>query len=122
MSQDNLDQPSPLSPEDLALARELTAVREQRQDLYEKLDSSLKALFSHCEWRITSHKNGLTELVVICPNLAIYKRLYKRSETIHNRFQEGVEAKHTRFQLSCPMSFKAFYENEIQWGDGNGME
>ncbi len=122
MSQDNPDQPSPLSPEDLALARELTTVREQRQRLYEKLDSSLKALFSHCEWRITSHKNGLTELVVVCPSLTIYKRLYKRSETIHNRFQEGVEAKHTRFQLSCPKSFKAFYEHEIEWGDGNGMD
>lgn len=117
MSQDNADQPSPLGEEDFALARELTAVREQRQRLYDKLDSSLKALFSYCEWRITSHKNGLVELVVVCPNLAIYKRLYKRSETIHHRFQDCVTEKHTRFQLSCPKSFKAFYEHEIHWGE-----
>lgn len=116
MSQDNLDQPSPLSDEDFALARELTTVREQRQRLYEKLDGSLKALFSHCEWRITCHTNGLSELVVICPNLAIYKRLHKRSETIHNRFQDTVEVKHTRFQLLCPKYPRAFYEHEIRWG------
>lgn len=116
MSQDNLDRPSPLSEEDLALAWELTQVRKQRQRLYEKLDGALKALFSHCEWRITSHKNGLTELVIVCPNLAIYKRLYKRSETLHNRFQDCVDIKHTRLQLYCPQSFRAFYEHEIHWG------
>jgi hypothetical protein len=77
MSQDNADQPSFLSQEDLALGRELTAVREQRQGFYEKLDGSLKALFSHCEWRITSRKNGLTELVVVCPSLAIYKLIFR---------------------------------------------
>jgi len=121
MSQDNPDQPSPLSEEDFALAKELSAVREQRQRLYDKLDSSLKALFSYCEWRITSHKNGLVELVVVCPNLAIYKRMHKRSEAIHNRFQDCVDVKHTRFQLSCPKSFKAFYEHEIRWGDSKEL-
>ncbi len=115
MNQDNPDQPSPLSDEDFALARELTAVREQRQRLYDKLDSSLKALFSYCEWRITCHKSGLAELVVVCPSLAIYKRLHKRSETIHKRFQDCVTEKHTRFQLSCPQSVMAFYEHEIRW-------
>jgi hypothetical protein len=117
MSQDNLDRPSPLSDDDFALARELTTVREQRQRLYEKLDGSLKALFSHCEWRITYYKTGLAELVVVCPSLTIYKRLYNRAEAIHNRFQDTVETKHTRFQLSFPMSYKAFYEHEIRWGD-----
>lgn len=117
MSQDSSEQPSPLSDEDFALIRELAAVREQRQRLYEKLDSSLKALFSHCEWRITYHKNGLAELVVVCPSLEIYKRLRNRAETIHNRFQYTVNVKHTRFQLSFPKSLKAFYEHEIHWGD-----
>jgi hypothetical protein len=117
MSQDNLDRPSPLSDEDFALARELAAVKEQRQRLYEKLDGSLKALFSHCEWRITFHKHGLAELLVVCPSLVVYKRLYNRAETIHNRFQDTVEVKHTRFQLSFPKSLKAFYEHEIRWGE-----
>jgi hypothetical protein len=117
MSQDNLDRPSPPSDEDFALARELTAVREQRQRLYDKLNGSLKALFSHCEWRITSHKNGLVELVVVCPNMAIYKRLHKRSEAIHNRFQDTVEVKHTRFLLFCPKYPRAYYEHEVRWGD-----
>ncbi len=115
MSQDNFDQSSPLSPEDFALARELSAVREQRKRLYDKLDSSLKALFSHCEWRITYYEYGLAELVVICPSMTIYKRLYKRSETLHHRFQDCVDVKHTRFQLSFPKCFKAFYEHEIEW-------
>ena len=117
MNRDSSDQPSPLGEEDFALARELTTVRGQRQRFYEKLDSSLKALFSHCEWRITCYSSGLAELVVICPSLTIYKRLHKRSETIHNRFQETVEVKHTRFQLSFPKSLRAFYEHEISWGD-----
>jgi hypothetical protein len=117
MSQDNSDRPFPVSDDDLALVRELTAVRKQRQRLYEKLDGSLKALFSYCDWRITCHKNGLAELVVVCPSLAIYKRLHKRSETIHNRFQDTVEVKHTRFQLFFPKSLKAFYEHEIRWDD-----
>jgi hypothetical protein len=121
MSQDNPDQPSPLSEEDFALARELSTVMEQRQRLYDKLDSSLKALFSYCEWRITSHQNGLVELVVVCPNLAIYKRMYKRAEAIHNRFQDCVDVKHTRFQLSCPKSFQAFYEHEVRWGDSKDL-
>lgn len=115
MSQDNFDQPSHLSPEDFALARELSAVREQRKRLYDKLDSSLKALFSHCEWRITYYDNGLAELVVICPSMTIYKRLYKRSETIHYRFQDSVDVKHTRLQLSFPQCLRAFYEHEIKW-------
>ena len=117
MNQDNSEQPFSLSEEDLALVTELKAVREQRKRLYEKLDSSLKALFSDCEWRITCYKSNLAELVVVCPSLVIYKRLYKRSETIHNRFQKTVEVKHTRFQLSCPKSRKAFYEHEISQGD-----
>ncbi len=117
MSQDSSEQPSPLNEEDLALVRELTAVREQRQHFYKKLDGPLKALFSHCEWRITDHKNGLAELVVVCPNFVIYKRLHKRSETIHNRFQDSVDVKHTRFQLFFPKSLKAFYEHEIRWDD-----
>ena len=117
MSQDSSDQPSPSSDEDLALVRELIAVTKQRRSFYEKLDSALKALFSHCEWRITCHKNGLAELVVVCPSLAVYKRLHKRSETIHKRFQETVAVKHTRFQLSFPNALKAFYEHEIHWGD-----
>ncbi|MBD1804899.1 hypothetical protein H6F98_05440 [Microcoleus sp. FACHB-SPT15] len=117
MNRDSSDQPSPLGEEDFALARELTTVRGQRQRFYEKLDSSLKALFSHCEWRITCYSSGLAELVVICPSLTIYKRLPKRSETIHNRFQETVDVKHTRFQLSFPKSLRAFYEHEISWGD-----
>ncbi len=117
MSQDNSDQSSPLSDEDFALARELRAVREQRQCLYDNLDSSLKALFSHCEWRITCHKNGFAELVVVSPSLAVYKRLHKRAEAIHKRFVDAVEVKHTRFQLSCPKSLKAFYEHEIRCGE-----
>jgi hypothetical protein len=117
MTQDSSDRPSPFSDEDLALLGELTGVRKQRQRFYEQLDSSLKALFSHCEWRITCHKDGLAELVVVCPSFLIYKRLHKRSETIHNRFQDSVEVTHTRFQLSCPKSLKAFYEHEISWGD-----
>jgi hypothetical protein len=117
MSEDNLDRPAPLSDEDLALAQELTAVREQRQRLYQKLDGSLKALFSHCEWRITCHKNGLAELVVVCPSLAIYRRMYRRSESIHHRFQDTVEVKHTRFYLSYPKCLKAYYVHEIHWGD-----
>ncbi len=116
MSQDKSDQPSPLSDDDLALAKELTTVREQRQRLYDKLDGSLKALFSHCEWRITCYKNGLAELMVVCPSLLIYKRLRNRADTIHNRFQNTVKGKRTRFQLSCPKSYKAFYEHEISWG------
>src|SRR4028119_2266218 len=111
MFQDSSEQPSPLSDEDLALVRELTAVREQRQRFYEKLDSSLKAIFSHCEWRITYHKNKLAELVVVCPSPVIYKRLRNRAETIHNRFQDTLEVKHTRFQLSFPRSPKTFYEH-----------
>lgn len=117
MSQDSSEQPFPLSDEDLALITELRAVREQRQSFYEKLDSSLKALFSYCEWRITCYKTGLAELVVVCPSRVIYKRLHKRAETIHNRFQDTVKVKHTRFQLYFPKSFKAFYEHEISWGD-----
>ena len=117
MSQDNLDRPSPLSDDDFALARELTAVREQRQRLYDKLDSSLKALFSYCEWRITIYESSLAELVVVCPNLTVYRRLYKRAEAIHNRFQDTVAVKHTRFQLSFPKCLSAFYEHEICWGD-----
>lgn len=117
MCQDSSEQPSPLSDEDLALIRELTAVTVQRQRLYEKLDSSLKALFSHCEWRISCYKNGLAELVVVCPSLVIYKRLRNRAETIHKRFQDTVEVKHTRFQLCFPQSLKAFYEHEVCWGD-----
>jgi hypothetical protein len=117
MNQDNSEQPFSLSEEDLALVKELKAVREQRQRLYEKLDSPLKALFSYCEWRITCYKNNLAELVVVCPSFVIYKRLHKRSETIHNRFQKTVEVKHTRFQLSFPKSRKAFYEHEISQGD-----
>ncbi len=117
MSQDSSEQQFPLSDEDLALITELTAVIEQRQCFYEKLDSSLKALLSHCEWRITCYKNDLAELVVACPSLVIYKRLHKRVETIHNRFQDTVKVKHTRFQLYFPKSFKAFYEHEISWWD-----
>ena len=117
MSQDSGEQPSPLSEEDLALVRELTAIREQRQRFYKRLDGSLKALFSHCDWRITCYKSGLAELVVVCPSLSIYKRLHKRSETIHNRFQDTVEVKYTRFQLSYPKSLRAFYEHEISWED-----
>ncbi len=116
MSQDNRDQPSPLSREDFALANELAAVREQRQRLYDKLDSSLKALFSHCEWRITCY-DGLAELVVVCPSLVIYKRLHNRAETIHNRFRDIVNVKHSRFQLSFPQSFRAFYEHEVSLED-----
>jgi hypothetical protein len=100
----------------LALLGELIAVRKQRQRLYDKLDGSLKALFSHCEWRITGHKHGLAELVVAYHTLVIYKRLRNRAETIHNRFQDTVEIKHTGFQLSFPKSTKAFYEPEICWG------
>ena len=117
MSQDSSEQPFPLSDEDLALITELRAVREQRQSFYDKLDSSLKALFSYCEWRITCYTTGLAELVVVCPSRVIYKRLHKRSETIHNRFQDIVQVKHTRFQLYFPKSFKTFYEHEISWGD-----
>ena len=113
MNRDSSDQPSPLGEEDFALARELTTVRGQRQRFYEKLDSSLKALFSHCEWRITCYSSGLAELVVICPSLTIYNRLHKRAETIHNRFQETVDVKHTRFQLSFPKSLRAFYERQL---------
>ncbi|NEQ20435.1 MAG: hypothetical protein F6K28_14555 [Microcoleus sp. SIO2G3] len=117
MNRDGSDQPSPLGDEDFSLVRELSTVRGQRQRLYEKLDGSLKALFSDCEWRITCYSSGLAELVVICPSLTIYKRLHKRAETIHNRFQETVDVKHTRFQLSFPKSLRAFYEHEISWGD-----
>jgi hypothetical protein len=117
MNRDSSDQPSPLNDEDLALTREFAAVKRQQQRLYEKLDSSLKALFSYCEWRITCHSGSLAELVVVCPSLAIYKRLHKRTETIHNRFQETVDVKHTRFQLSFPNSLRAFYEHESSWED-----
>ncbi|HAJ62250.1 MAG TPA: hypothetical protein DCP31_25915 [Cyanobacteria bacterium UBA8543] len=117
MNQDSSEQPFPLSDEDLALITELRVVREQRQGFYEKLDSSLKALFSHCEWRITGYKSGLAELVVVCPSRVIYKRLHKRAETIHNRFQDTVRFKHTRFQLYFPRSFKTFYEHESSWSD-----
>jgi hypothetical protein len=117
MSQDSSEQPSPLSHEDLALLGELTVVREQRQGFYEKLDGSLKALFSHCEWRITDYNNGLAELVVVCPSLTIYKRLHKRAEIIHKKFQDTVEVKHSRFQLSFPQYLRAFYEHEISWED-----
>ena len=116
MSQDNSDRPSPLSRGDFALADELASVREQRQRLYDKLDSSLKALFSQCEWRITCY-DGLAELLVVCPSLVIYKRLHNRAETIHNRFRDTAKVKHSRFQLSFPQSFRAFYEHEISEGD-----
>jgi hypothetical protein len=46
--------------------------------LYLKLNGSLKALFSHCEWRITRHDNGMTELEVICPSMVVYKRLLQK--------------------------------------------
>jgi hypothetical protein len=121
MSHDNPDAPQPLSDLDMALARELAAVRARRQLLYDKLNGSLKALFSYSEWRITRHDNGMSELVVICPNIAVYKRLRNKADTIHSRFQDTVQFKHTRFILSYPPSPDAFYEHEINsrrnWSD-----
>lgn len=117
MSDDNLDAPQPLSHQDIALARELHAVREQRQRLYEKLDGSLKALFSHCEWRITRYSNGMTELVIVCPRKAIYKRLHNRAMTIQSRLEDTVEVKHTKFTLCYPKAPIAYYEHESKWED-----
>ncbi|WP_190524319.1 hypothetical protein [Coleofasciculus sp. FACHB-T130] len=113
MSHDNPDAPQPLSERDRALAKELAAVRAQRQRLYEKLNGSLKALFSHCEWRITHHDTGMTELVVICPSLVIYQRLLKKVISIQTRLEDTVEIKQTRFILSYPPNPQAFYEHEV---------
>jgi hypothetical protein len=120
MSSDNSnsgDRSFPLSAEDLAIARELRAVRIERQRFYNKLDGSLKALFSHCEWRITPHPNGLIELIVTCPSLVIYKRLYNRAIGIQRRLEEIVPLQHTRFQLEYPPLPHTYYEHEVLWGD-----
>lgn len=117
MSHDDLDTPQPLSNQDIALARELATVREQRKCLYEKLDGSLKALFSHCEWRITCYDNGMTELVVVCPRKVVYKRLHDRALTIHRRLEDIVEVKHTKFILYCPKDTNVYYEHESIWGE-----
>ena len=113
MSHDNPDAPQPLSERDRALAKELAAVRAQRHRLYEKLNGSLKALFSHCEWRITHHDTGMTELVVICPSLVVYQRLLKKVISIQTRLEDSAEIKHTRFILCYPPNPQAFYEHEV---------
>ncbi|MEW5855989.1 MAG: hypothetical protein AB1861_01180 [Cyanobacteriota bacterium] len=113
MSHDNPDAPQPLSERDRALAKELAAVRTQRHRLYEKLNGSLKALFSHCEWRITQHDTGTTELVIICPSLVIYQRLLKKVISIQTRLEDTVEIKQTRFILCYPPNPQAFYEHEV---------
>lgn len=117
MSYDNPDAPQPLGDRDIALARELHAVREQRQRLYEKLDGSLKALFSYCEWRITRNHNGMTELVVVCPSMVVYKRLHNRALTIQSRLEDTVQIRHTKFTLYYPKDPKAYYQRESKWGN-----
>ncbi|MBD1920055.1 hypothetical protein H6F77_02850 [Microcoleus sp. FACHB-831] len=115
MSQENLDAPQPFSEQDRALAIDLAAVREQRQRLYLKLNGSLKALFSHCEWRITRHENGMTELVIVCPSSVVYKRLYQKVDTIFNRFEDTVAFKHTKLTLCYPKDPRSYYEHESKW-------
>lgn len=117
MSQENLDRPHPFSDEDSDLAREIQEGRELRKRLYEQLNGSLKALFSHCEWRITRHENAMTELVVCCPTMVIYKRLYEKVITIQSRLERAVIVKHTKFVLYCPKDPDARYENEITCSD-----
>ncbi|HIK28587.1 MAG: hypothetical protein N3E45_06340 [Oscillatoriaceae bacterium SKW80] len=117
MSQENLDQPHPFSDEDRELAREIQEGRELRKRFYEQLNGSLKALFSHCEWRITRHENAMTELFVRCPTMVIYKRLYEKVITIQSRLEKTVIVKHTKFILYCPQDPDAWYENEITCSD-----
>jgi hypothetical protein len=110
---DHPDAPQPLSEEDLALARNLSAVREQRQLFYENLNSSLRAVFSHCDWRITCYETNTAEMVIFCPNMAVYKRLRSKAEMLHTRFRNLVNCDRTRFCIcysSCP---DAVYEHEI---------
>lgn len=115
MNQYNPDTPQPPGERDIALAKELAEVRKQRQRFYQKLDGSLKALFSYSEWRTTRYQNGMTELVVVCPNLAVYKRLHNRAITIHKRLEDTFGSDYTRFCLSYPPDPSAFYEHEISW-------
>jgi len=125
MSQDNPDVPQPLSEQDTALSRELAAVRDQRHRLYLKLNGSLKALFSHCEWRITRHDNGMTELEVICPSMVVYKRLLQKVIMIQSRLEDTVRIKHTKFTLCYPPNPQAYYENEVtfqQWSNTNSYD
>lgn len=114
MTHDNPDRPEPLSDEDIALAREIEEGRALRQSLYEALDGSLKALFSHCEWRVTRYDDSnMTELVVRCPSMVVYKRLNERAITIQSRLENCVTVKHTKFILYCPKDPEARYEQEI---------
>jgi hypothetical protein len=113
MTHENLDRPEPLSDQDLALAREIEEGRVLRQRLYEALNGSLKALFSHCEWRVTRYDSGMTELVVCCPTMVVYKRLNEKAITIQSRLENTVTVKHTKFILYCPKDPEARYEHEI---------
>ncbi|MBD1902872.1 hypothetical protein NDI44_25400 [Trichocoleus sp. DQ-A3] len=82
-------------------------------NLQSAVNGSLKALFSHCEWRITHHDTGMTELVVICPSLVIYQRLLKKVISIQTRLEDAIEIKQTRFILCYPPNPQAFYEHEV---------
>lgn len=118
MTYHNPDTPQPPSEEDIALFRELALTRIPRQRFYEKLNGSLKALFSHCEWVITRHENGMSELFVVCPTLIVYRRLFKKFITIHSRLEQSVDVKHTKFVITCPLHPEAHYEKETtlqQW-------
>ncbi|GEM_PF-2667147 len=113
MTHDNPDLPEPLSDEDIALVREIEEGRMLRKRLYEALNGSMKALFSHCEWRVTRYDNGMTELLVRCPTMVVYKRLNEKVITIQSRLENTVTVKHTKFILYCPKDPEAYYENEI---------
>jgi hypothetical protein len=113
MNYDNPDAPRPLSQEDLALARNLSEVRELRQFFLENLNSSLRAVFSHCDWRITCYEPNSAEMVIVCPNMAVYKRLRNKAEILHTRYRNLVQCDRTRFSICYPPSPNAVYEHEI---------
>ncbi|MBK4729220.1 hypothetical protein JJD41_04885 [Oxynema sp. CENA135] len=117
MSNINPDLPQPLTPKDIILARELMMVRQDRQRFYNQLDSSLRALFSYCDWWICPGEDEAIELIVICPRFVVYKRIHNRIDTVHSRLRDVLDLTHSRVILECPGEAHAYYEHEIDLSD-----